>query len=560
MANVLIVDAISTGQNYIFDILETGHTPVVMYSKMNKEANPLLFVERKELANKYSKYAKYYDEQDTFEKTLELAKKINPIFVLPGTEEGVPLATKISDALALPGNKANRIEFFTHKDKMQEALKDYGIRYLRGKIVHSVEEALDFYKSEEFTSCIIKPVCSAGSVGIHLCDNIRDLEEYIKKELNTIGIFGQVNDGVLVQERVIGTEYIVNTVSFEGQHYLTSMWKYKRKKEKGGGNVHDLAINLSKFEVGSTKLVKYAFDVCDALQIDYGACHAEFMIDSKGPALIEVNCRPMGGSMPTNFLKSIWGHHETNLVLKSYLNHKKMYHAYSSHSQKYSNAMIKFIISPLTSNYYSVPLINIAKHLKSYVSISITTGDKQKVDRTIDLETSPALLYLQNKNELVLNKEVEFLKKVEENYFGMFFEVEKVNESDKPKKMLSLDEVIENYCKYDNKLILTNTKKPDIDNDIVDIQTIKDVKEKYDVGIFDLEYTGKRNLEDVIESFYYLSKRVHSGAKIIVPKRAFWYMPYGFEFFEMLCEWRDFDVSPSNALNQEIFVAKKSHN
>lgn len=223
MAKILIVDAYSTGQNYIFDILESGNTPVVMYSKMAEDANPLLFVDRKNLQKKYSKYADYFEEKDSFEDTLKLVKEIAPDFVLPGTEEGVPLATKLGDALGLPGNKASQIEYFTHKDKMQEALKDYGIRYLRGKICYTVEEALDFYKKENFSTCIIKPVCSAGSVGIHLCDNIRDLEEYIKKELNTVGIFGGVNDGVLVQERVIGTEYIVNTVSYGGEHYLTSM-------------------------------------------------------------------------------------------------------------------------------------------------------------------------------------------------------------------------------------------------------------------------------------------------------------------------------------------------
>lgn len=237
-----------------------------------------------------------------------------------------------------------------------------------------------------------------------------------------------------------------------------------------------------------------------------------------------------------------------------------MYQAYSSHSQKYSNAMIKFLISPLTSDYHSIPMIPIVKHLKSYVDLNITTGDKMHVDRTIDLETSPAMLYLQNKNELVLNKEVEFIKKVEENYFGMLFEVDKVDLDSMPKNMLTLDEVIDNYAKYDNKLILTNTKAPSKKDDICDVDTIRDVREKFDVGILDLEFKGERKLDEFIEAFYHLSKKIHSGGKIIVPLRSSWYLPYGFEFIEMLSEWRDFNVLPINALDSKVFVSKKSHN
>jgi hypothetical protein len=50
--------------------------------------------------------------------------------------------------------------------------------------------------------------------------------------------------------------------------------------------------------------------------------HNEIKLDKKGPVLIEANCRVGGGSMPAKYLDKILGHHETDIVVKSYLNPK----------------------------------------------------------------------------------------------------------------------------------------------------------------------------------------------------------------------------------------------
>ncbi len=47
--------------------------------------------------------------------------------------------------------------------------------------------------------------------------------------------------------------------------------------------------------------------------------HGEFMVDEKGPILIEVNCRAMGGSLPAAFADLISGQHETDSILDTLL-------------------------------------------------------------------------------------------------------------------------------------------------------------------------------------------------------------------------------------------------
>ena len=53
--------------------------------------------------------------------------------------------------------------------------------------------------------------------------------------------------------------------------------------------------------------------------IQYGPVHGEYMIDEKGPVLIEVNCRPMGGGMSKQFMDLAFGQHETDSALDAYL-------------------------------------------------------------------------------------------------------------------------------------------------------------------------------------------------------------------------------------------------
>ena len=57
-------------------------------------------------------------------------------------------------------------------------------------------------------------------------------------------------------------------------------------------------------------MVEYAYQVADAIGIQYGPVHGEYMIDEDGSVLIEVNYRPCGANMEADFLNRILGQHE----------------------------------------------------------------------------------------------------------------------------------------------------------------------------------------------------------------------------------------------------------
>ena len=59
---------------------------------------------------------------------------------------------------------------------------------------------------------------------------IRDITELFKKTNR----FGFENTELLIQERINGEEYIVNTVSCEGIPRVTTVWKYNKIKTSEG--------------------------------------------------------------------------------------------------------------------------------------------------------------------------------------------------------------------------------------------------------------------------------------------------------------------------------------
>lgn len=246
-------------------------------------------------------------EKDYYEETLEMVREYNPVLVIPANERGVILATKLANDLNLLCNPIENLDAMTLKDKMQERLAENGLRHIKGKVVRSLDEAIEYYDDESLNEVVIKPVYGAGSVGVRICLNRKEMIDVLTEQFDKDNSYGDEITEYVVQERIDGEEYIVNTVSNNGVHRITTIWKYKKQKTSEGGQVYDYAHTVNKLNIGEASLVEYAYDVCDAIGIKYGAVHGEYMVDDKGPILIEVNCRPMGANLEAEFVDRISG-------------------------------------------------------------------------------------------------------------------------------------------------------------------------------------------------------------------------------------------------------------
>ena len=420
---IVVAEATSTAFNYLEDIRTLGYEPVILEAYLpDGYARRMLDEERK---IKYS-HIKYpitiLKEDPDYDVTLRAVKALDPLLVMPGGEEGVVIGTRLADDLGMTGNSYSNIANMTQKSAMHQSLKKAGLRYIRGAEVKSWEDCLRFLEETGTEDVVLKHDHGAASVGVHLVHGREELYAAFEQEHGADNnMFGEADTHFLLQERIFGTEYIVNTISRDGIPALTSVFKYYKKRTPSGAIIYSGNESINEPDEREKELIDYALKAVCALGITDGPVHGEYMIDKKGPVLIEANCRVMGGSAPSDFLDKVFGYHETEVILNSMLD--KEYHR-RFREKPYKPLRKGFAkdfaaASDQTISFSGV--IPILLGLKSFHSGWVENAGRTNMLReTVDLETETGCIYLVHDDPEVVKREFELLEYIEENYPKLF--------------------------------------------------------------------------------------------------------------------------------------------
>lgn len=563
MRNIIVVECISTGKNFIGDIINRGYNPVVLNLKDSDTEDGKRFGEH--VREEYKLIPYEFDmiyEKDSFEETLEEVRKFNPLLIVPGNERGVVLATRLSHELGLLGNSLKNLDAMTLKNEMHKRLAQRGLRSIKGKVIHCLDEALEFYDSENLKEVVIKPTYSAGSASVRICLNRDEMIDSINQLFDNVNYYGDEIDELLIQERINGTEYIVNTVTHKGIHRVTLIWKYNKVRTSEGAIVYDSCETVNELGLGEAEMVEYAYKVADALEIQYGPVHGEYMIDENGPVLIEVNCRPCGGSMPAEFLDRISGQHETDSILDSYLKPNCFYDELNKGYRLYAHGTLKFFITPKNMIARSSPIVNIENRLKAFHDSTLikATYPDMFVQKTEDLNTASGYVFLVNENKSYVDHDLNFLRDIERNAFSLILS----NDATYPKlkeddaylsEILPLIEKIKNHG---TGLFLTD-QIADTDGIFqIDCDKINDVKGNFDFVIVNLNKSLiDKNEADKVNIILDALLKVKNGGLFFVPKNTYQLMVSGRKGIEALIKVLDYKIElPPHPL-QDMIIASR---
>ncbi|MCR5747941.1 MAG: ATP-grasp domain-containing protein [Lachnospiraceae bacterium] len=548
MKSIVIVDLLSTGFNYVADIVKRGYKPVIVESL--RITNSFVYEEVKENYKKIKTAHVVIREKDSYEETLDEIKKYDPILVLPGTESGVVLANRLAYDLGLPCNDINYIDAMTRKDAMHEALKKYGIRYIRGQVVASSDEAVSFCKANGINKAIVKPVQSAGSFGMFLCDDLTQVSEAVSKLLSMPDFVGKPFEKVLVQERIFGVEYIVNTVSRDGEHRISSMGRYEKVVTSNGHYIYDYLYYIDKMEPGIVDMVEYALKVADAIHYKNGLIHGEYMIDEKGPVLIEVNCRPMGPSQPAEFMDLITGQHETDTALDALLDPVKFKADREKPYRLRRMGALKFIIVKEEIDAESSPVFEVVRQLSSTYKLSIAVPDAPKYyHKTVDLDTNGGIIYMVNEDKAVLDEELDIIRRTERRFFEFLLNdgtsrriVSKTDlVSEKPEDIIAA-------CECHGSILVASDEKREIEGcQCVTGDTLADAQRGFDNVLI----MYQNSLTELSESaclrlIFDTMEFVREGGRVIVPESTYDFISYGRHGMEELMNIKGLVVEPVN--------------
>lgn len=530
MRNIVFVEVKSTGVNFIQDAVYRNYYPIVLQTKLGDGEYAEEYQEETDISlKKVKEDFELIFEKDSYEETLEMVREYDPVLVIPANERGVILATKLANDLNLLCNPIENLDAMTLKDKMQDKLAENGLRHIRGKVVRSVDEAIEYYDNESLNEVVIKPVYGAASVGVRICLNRKEMIDVLTEQFKGENYYGDEIKKYLVQERIDGEEYIVNTVSNNGVHRITTIWKYKKQKTSEGGQIYDYAHTVNDLNIGEASLVEYAYKVCDAIGIKYGAVHGEYMIDDKGPILIEVNCRPMGGNLDAEFLDKISGQHETDSTLDSYLNPDKFEFERLRGYKLYEHGALKILIIPRDIIAESSSMNHVNIHLKSHFYTSINPLDDPKLFvKTQDLRTAAGTIYLSHPDGYVLQKDIEFIRSIEKNAFHLVL-------SDESSKKTTIDEnetfddiksLLNKILAYGVTLFVTDNVFEDINVLQISPDRIDDISGEFNCVVVNLNKSIINKKDDEISLLLLkIINKVKNGGLIFIPESTYQYVP-----------------------------------
>jgi len=247
---------------------------------------------------------------------------------LAGAECGVEVGEALAEALELRGNGTALSACRRNKYLMGERVRECGLRavkQLKGSAASwdEIESFLDKEAPVPFRM-VVKPLDSCGSDGVYKCCSKEEVKEACDAIVGHCNATGSFNSEVLVQEFLSGTEYVVDSVSKDGQHKVVAVWEYDKRAVNGAPFVYfGMRLLDPECEV-ARELINYmagSGGVLDALGFQNGPGHAEVKMEADGPCLVEVGARCHGwsGTWLSLVNECVGPHNQVQVTMDVYL-------------------------------------------------------------------------------------------------------------------------------------------------------------------------------------------------------------------------------------------------
>lgn len=345
------------------------------------------------------------------ETTIERLKQLDPIGILPGTDESVNLTDQLVAAITPHrSNDMSKTLHRQHKALMQEALAKANLPHIRTINTNSPDEVISWLKENDLENSplIVKPPLSAGSDKVFHIPSGGNWQKAFHEVLTVPSkLTNELSKTVVIQEQAIGTEYAIGTVSANGQHYLSHIIKYNKATKGDRLTIYDFVEFIPYDETAHKDLIDYTFKVLDALGIKWGAAHNEIMLTAKGPRLIETGARMLGG--PTvGFSREATGLSQADRLVEVYLTGDVV-----SKEFKFKKLVIPVMIrAPKKGVVTNVEVFEEIDNLETLFRKYLWCKNGDSVDKTEDYLTNLGIVALTGERQKIM-KDYEKIRMME---------------------------------------------------------------------------------------------------------------------------------------------------
>lgn len=361
-------------------------------------------------------YVGHVDGAGDLDATLAALRGFEIAFVLPGAETGVPLADRLSERLSDVTNGSALSRARRDKHAMAQALCAAGLDAVRQVKTASLERAQAWACEHDDWPVVVKPVDSAGTDGVVFCADPDELTAAFTRQLGRPNALGVSNGELLVQEQLRGRQFFLNTISWDGLHHVSEIWRDTRRRVQGAGMVCDREDLLPRHGPEQDAVADYVVRVLDALGIHFGAGHAEVMLTDRGPVLIECAAR-MQGTLLAEAVDRCTPSHPT-VTVEAYLDPASVARRAARPYELKAHATCVALISQQTGRIVSCELLRRLEQLPSYFGQIAMLGVGARITRTVDLFSSPGTVYLVHSSAGQFTRDYQRLRELEQE--GLF--------------------------------------------------------------------------------------------------------------------------------------------
>lgn len=229
-----------------------------------------------------------YQQDDHF---LEVLDGLGPVdAVAPGLEYAVTAAARAAEALSLPGAGAGAAALLRDKLSLREATRAAGMSTPEFREVASAADVAAFGSGRP---CVVKPANRQASLGVVLLDADDDAEAAWREAT-------EADEGVqvanrpmrwryLAEERLYGPEYSTECLVGEGRLLFLNVTE---KRTLAGNRPVEVGHVVGEADDGTWR--HHAEQLVAAVGFGTGILHAEWVLTTEGPVLIECAGRPPG--------------------------------------------------------------------------------------------------------------------------------------------------------------------------------------------------------------------------------------------------------------------------
>ena len=313
--------------------------------------------------------------------------------VMPGTESGVETAEALAHALGLTTNGDHPNRLRRDKSLMGNALRAAGLAAPAEAVVRTPAEAVGWAAQHRGDSVVVKPLDSGGADHVFFCTSAEEVAGAVESVLAARNIYGDANHAALVQERLFGTEYYLNTVSAGGRHRVVETWRYAKRPGPGESLLYDFEEPLDHTAPEIPELHAYVRAVLDALEVRDGAAHTEMILTERGPVLLDCGARLCGGFIP-QVIEDAIGFSQLSVLVETIVDPDAI-ESFAEASWAWTRAFRNvFLFNDRAGVAGGLEVGDKIRALPSFVELSFAIAPGQPVPATTDLVTSPGYVYL----------------------------------------------------------------------------------------------------------------------------------------------------------------------